>query len=361
MSSAYSSGGVAGNVVYVKTTAAVASEFRIGHQVLLRCSTDLTVDVNAKVVASVQNGASSYVACKLLEADDNSDSYDLSDADTIRVIGNINAQGGVTPSSISYQPTKYYNKTQIFRTPLELARTLMRVRNRTGNTYKNLKKMALELHSVEQEWAFLLGIVSENTGDNGQPETTTEGIITFLRNNLSTHVRDFVTDTNYSGETWLDGGDDWMLDNFELLTRYTDNQGTQNFVGLAGSGTLKNLERLAKQNGQMMIKPRAKLGFGIEVNDWVTSFTTVPIITHPLFCQETTMRESMLILKPSNIIYNYIDDTKFYGSNGKNYGFTSSGKRIDGLNEEFLTECGLEYHHPQTAMFLSGFGSTNTA
>jgi len=351
----------AGHAVYVKTTAAVASEFRVGHQVLLRNAADLTADVNAKCIASVQNGANSYVGCRLLEADDNGTTGTLLTADTIKVIGNINAQGGVTPSAISYQPTKFYNKTQIFRTPLEIARTLMKTKSRTGNTYKNLKKLALELHSVEQEWSFIQGICSENTGDNGQPETTTEGLLTFLRTNLATHVRNYKTDTNYSAATWLEGGDDWLLDSTELLTRFTDQGGASNYVGLAGSGFLKQLERLAKQNGQITLNPGSTLGFGIKIRDWVTSFTTLPIITHPLFSQETTMRNSMLILKPSNIIYNYIDDTKFYGQAGKPYGYTSSGKRIDGLNEEFLTECGLEYHHPQTAMFLYGAGETNTA
>lgn len=361
LSSAYASGGTAGQVLYVKAAEAVASEFRVGHQALLRYSSDLEVDVNAKVVAVVKNGASSYIACKLLEADDNSTSYDLSDADTIKVIGNINPQAGVTPNAISYQPTKFYNYTQIFRTPLEIARTLMRVKSRTGNSYQNLKKLALELHSVEMEWAFLLGVATENTGDNGHPETTTEGLITFLRNNLSSHVRNYKSLAAYSGQTWLDGGDDFLLDSFELLTRYTDKQGMGNYTVLAGSGALKHMERLARQNGQIQLQAGASLGFGIKVTNWVTSFGSFPIITHPLFSQESTMRNTMLILKPANIMYNYIDDTTFYGSNGKPYGYTTSGKRIDGLNEEFLTECGLEYHHPQTAMFLSGFGETNTA
>jgi len=361
LSTAVSGGESSGETVYVKTTEAVASEFRFGHQVLLRNASDLTADCIGKCIAVVKNGASSYVAVRLLEDDDNGTTGTLLTADTIKVIGNINPQGGVTPSAISYQPTKYYNKTQIYRTPLEIARTLMRIKSRTGNTYKNLKKLALELHSVEMEWGFISGILSENTGDNGQPETTSEGLLTFLRNNLSTHVRDYKTLSDYSAATWLEGGDDFMLDSTELLTRFTDQSGPNNYVGLAGSGFLKQLERLAKQNGQIMLKPASTLGFGIKIRDWVTSFATIPIITHPLFSQETTMRNTMLILKPSNIVYNYIDDTKFYGQSGKPYGYTSSGKRIDGLNEEFLTECGLEYHHPQTAMFLYGAGETNTA
>lgn len=361
LTSAYASGGVAGDVLYVKTTAAVASEFRAGHEVQLRDASDLTVDVVAKCIASVQNGANSYVAVALLEDDDNSSVGDLSDADTIRIVGSISPQGGITPAAISYQPTKYHNKTQIFRTPLEIARTVMKTRNRTGNLYKNMKKLALELHSVQMEQAFWWGIVSENTGENGLPETTTEGLITFLRNNLPSQVRDFATDGTYSGATWLERGDDFLLDSYELLTRFTDQGGLSNYMQFAGSGALKHIERLARQNGQFNIEPAQKLGYGFEVRNLVNSFGVFPIMTHPLFSRDATTRDTLAILKPKNIRYRYIDDTQFYGASGKPYAYTSSGKRIDGLNEEFLTECGLEYHHPQTAMYLTGFGSDNTA
>ena len=361
LSSAYAGSGTAGQVLYVKTTEAVASEFRYGHQVLLRDTDDLSVDVQAKCVGVHKNGSSSYVACKLLEADDNSDSNDLQTADVIKVCGNINPQGGVTPPSITYFPTKFYNKTQIFRTSLEIARTVMRTRSRTGNTYENMKTLALELHGVEMEWAWLFGIVSENVGDNNMPETTTEGIITFLRNNLSAHVRNYALLDAYSGQTWLEGGDDFLIDSFELLTRYGDPKGNGDWISFIGSGFLKNISRLARQSGEFVLNPGASIGYGIKVNELVNEFGTWPLYTHPLFNQEATMRNSALFFKPRNLVYKYIDDTDFYPSAKGKYGYTSSGKRIDGLNEEWLTEAGMEYHHPQTAMFLYGAGDTNTA
>jgi hypothetical protein len=33
--------------------------------------------------------------------------------------------------------------------------------------------------------------------------------------------------------------------------------------------------------------------------------------------------------------------------------------RLDGTKEEWLTECGLEYHHPVKFGFLSGFNTDN--
>ena len=99
------------------------------------------------------------------------------------------------PQAVSYNPTKYYNKTQIFRTPLSIDRTTRQTRSRTGDKYKELKREALELHSIEMEKAFIWGIMTENTGDNGKPETTTAGLVRTIIDN-SGNVSNFVTKLN---------------------------------------------------------------------------------------------------------------------------------------------------------------------
>src|SRR5574343_975390 len=49
LSTAYTGSGAAGDTLYVKMAEADAKEFRVGHQVLFRLSTDVNVDKNAKV------------------------------------------------------------------------------------------------------------------------------------------------------------------------------------------------------------------------------------------------------------------------------------------------------------------------
>jgi hypothetical protein len=195
LSAAYVSGGVAGQTVYVVTTVALGGLIREGHQILLRDASDYTVDVNGKVTGVALGGVNAVLSVKLLEDDDNSSSHDLSDCDTFKIIGNINPEGGEMPDSISLDPTKVYNKTQIFRTPLSLTRTAMQTRLRTGDAYQKAKKEALEMHSWEMELAYIWGIMTENTGDNGKPERTTRGIIDFIRTYAATNCSDF---THYS-------------------------------------------------------------------------------------------------------------------------------------------------------------------
>jgi hypothetical protein len=83
--------------------------------------------------------------------------------------------------------------------------------------------------------------------------------------------------------------------------------------------------------------------------------------THPLFSYDATTRNMMVIIEPKELDYRYIDDTSFYGENSsKSHPEGYGQRRIDGTNEEWLTECGLEFGLPQKCAVLNGFGQANT-
>lgn len=360
LTSAYTSGGVAGSLIYLKMTSSDLIHFRVGHTVLLRDASDFTVDVVGKVTARTSNGTSSSIGVKLLEADDNSSySHDLSDCDRVLIIGSVNAEGAAMPTGVSYDPDKLYNYTQIFRTPLSITRTARKTKLRTGEAYKEMKREALELHGIEMEKAFLFGIPYEGTGDNGKPERTTEGLLTCLRTNNSAGISDFTLNATYHGKNWLDdGGGETFLDYYlEQVFRY----GRQEKLGLCGTGALLGLNKLAQANSHFTMTSATK-AYGINVTEWITPFGKVHLKTHPLFNIESSLRYSMLLFEPENCVYRYIDDTTFYGEGeAKQAAPGTNGGRIDGTQEEYLTECGLEYHHPYTAAFLNGIGQDHTS
>jgi len=345
---AYISGATAGTTLYFKMSAADVAHFRVGHEVLARVTSDLTVDVVGKVTAKVANGASSYVAVYLLENDDNSGTKDLSDCNYLMVIGNGNAEGAETPDAISYDPVKYFNYSQIFRTPLSITRTARKTRLRTGDAYKEAKREALEIHSIEMEKAFWLGEKKEITGSNSKPERYTQGIFKFARENVPANYRDFTVD--YVGNTWVSKGDEWLDTYLEVLFRYATD-----VIAYCGSGALLGLQRLMKATGTIYLEPGQDFGLGIKVTKLVTSFGEIPLKTHPLFSQNPTLRNTIAIIEPKQLVYSYIDDTQFIAQ-GDKLGRSSSGKRIDGTLEEFLTEAGLEYHHPDTILILNNVG-----
>jgi hypothetical protein len=348
--------GISGGIVYVKmpyTDVGNGSvqEFRVGHQVLLRDADQYLVDVTGKVVGRVDNGASSYIVVKLLEADNNhgtTETYNLSTVDTVLVIGNVNPQGGFTPDSLKYAPTELENKTHIFRTSLDITRTAKKLKTRTGNKYLEDKRECLEYHSIEMEKALIWSVVSSKIGANGKPETTMDGILSLLKTNYSSNVLDFRdSDATYNGKAWTDigGGEDYLDDKLEQLFRY----GRPERLALCGSGAMLGIQRLAKITGNFDFTPQTT-SYGIKVITWTTPFGEIHLKTHPLFSFEPTNRNSMLLLDPRNLTHMIYDDTHFVDS-------TPKGK--DGTVEEYITEATLEMKHARTAMYLNGIGTDN--
>ena len=90
LSVAYTTGGVAGDILYVLITTTLGNRVREGHQILLRDASDYRVDVTGKVTGVTRGTTYTTLAVTLLEADDNSPDHDLSDCDTFKIVGNIN-------------------------------------------------------------------------------------------------------------------------------------------------------------------------------------------------------------------------------------------------------------------------------
>ena len=354
LSIAYAGAGVAGDVLYVQVTTVLANRIREGHQILLRDASDWRVDVVGKVTGVTRGTVNSVLAVRLLEDDDNSATHDLVDCDTFKIIGNINPEGGEMPDAIALNPVKVYNLTQIFRTPLSLTRTARKTKLRTGDQYQKAKAEALEMHSWEMELAFLWGIRTENVGDNGKPERTTMGAINFIRQYAAANCDDYTLNAIYAGRAWTaaNGGIVWLKNILEQIFRY----GANEKLCLCGSGFLLGLDALAQVHGQINLTPMQKV-YGMEITRWVTPFGSIYLKTHPLFSYDATTRNMGVLLEPKEMTYRYIDDTQFYGeSSDKTHSEGYGQRRVDGTNEEFLTECGLEFGLPQKCAVLNGVG-----
>lgn len=352
LSSAYVSGGAIGTTLYFKMSEAHSSYFRVGHIVMLRYTSDLTLDCRGKVTACVQNGASSYIAVKLLEADDNSSTYYLASADRALIIGNSNSEGADVPNSVAYDPTSYYNYTQIFRTPYEITGTAENTTLRTGSQDAENKRESLEIHGMEMEKAFLWGIRTENVGSNGKKERTTMGLIPAINaysdpDNIACYTTDTITEA--SGKTWVQGGDDWLNYRLAKIFRW----GSTEKMGLCGYQTLLAINQLAKLYGNIQLQPAAK-SYGIQVVEWTTPFGMIYLKTHPLFSYEDSNSRTLVVFEPNKLIYSPMKnrDTKLLKNR------QSPG--VDGRIDEYMTECALQFPQMKTAGYLTGFGTNNT-
>lgn len=351
LSSAYTSGGVEGDVLYVNVSADTASEMRAKHQIMLRKTGDYRHDCRAKVLASHQNGSSSYIAIRLLE--DADATYDLDEADYIKVIGSMNPEGGEIPQALGYNPTEFENVTQIFRTALSITRTARRTRLRTADAYQEAKRECLELHAIEMEKSMLWGTYYVGVGENNKPERTTRGLINAIINSNDSTVSGFDLETAaaYAGKTWLQAGEEWLNDKLEEIFRY----GSREKMGLIGSKALLGIQKLAKLSGHINLSV-GEMAYGIRVAEWITPFGTLYLKNAPLFSHDPTNRNDLLVFEPSLLATRYVDDT-FFVSDPEDQRNRNNSR--DSTEEEYITEIGLEYHHLEAMGFLTGLGQDN--
>lgn len=344
----------AGSTVFAKMDATDIKNWVVGMNCVLRDANDYTNDVHGEVTGVIVNGASSYVSIKLLQAD-GTGTGDLSDCDTLLVTGSSHAEGSESPDAVMYDPTENENYTQIFRSSLELTRTAMQTHLRTGDAYKDAKKMCLRMHSIAIEKAILFnGPKTLGTGSNGKPKRTTAGLIYTIKNDTDAVNDNYETsDTSYNGKTWVaaDGGIHWLETQLADIFKYG---GSERLV-LCGTGALNGIMRLARTHGQINLEVSTK-SFGLDIRTWVSPFGVLHFKTHPLFSFEPTNTNSMLVLSPENLVWRYVQDTMFKKDKSwRDGGHTS----IDGMKEEYLTEAGLEWHHPETFAYLEGVGKDN--
>lgn len=375
MSTALASGAASasGTALYVKVSEAAAGMFRAGHQVMLRYTSDVNVDCNAKVTGVVKNGSNSCISVRLIEADDNSTSHDLSNADEIFVVGNINAEASGMPQAIGYDPVKKTNYTQIFITPLSASRTAMQTRYRTGNKYKEMKREILEYHGAEMEKAFIFSVKTDTiNSENGMPERTMDGIRTAIKTDASANVHDFTTDTGsaYLGKSWLDThkgnltvGQLWMNEKLEIISR----NGTGSYedkLGLCGSGAVAAINNLILAGAPYQLHEKIT-AYGIKVVEWITPFFTLKLLVHPLFQYSELDRCSIIIFTPRRLTFKYVQDTIYVDDIARKNAvfFSKNGGAawLDGIKECYLTEASLEYTFMTDGGYLTGLGKDQTA
>lgn len=335
--------------VYIKMTEENSTKFKAGLVVHVVKKDDSTKFAYGKITQVVPNGASSYIAVKLIEAIEATQGNGVN---YVRIIGTSNAQGAARPESQLRKPEKFDNLTQIFRDPLSMTRTALQTKLRTVESRKEARRQALEYHAIRMEKAFMDSVKSETIGANGQPETTTQGIIPFIRANAPDNIDSFKRNGDFTG-TWLADGGTWFNAKLEEIFRY----GNTEKLALVGSGALEGINRLAQYLGTVNLQVR-QMDYGLQVVEWTTAHGTLYMMSSPLFTQDAFKRNSMLVVEPKKLKFRYIQDTIFKSDvDYDNMNASDLGK--DAAEEEFLTEAGLEMHFPNHMAYLEDVGLNN--
>lgn len=346
----------AGTTVYAKLTAANIADFKVGHVVrFIDASGDgVMTPINGIVRNRINNGASSVLAIELLEAD-GAGTGDLSTCDRLAIVGSAYAEASEFPASLSYNPTKRTNYTQIFMDSLRGSRTMKKTRTRTGDQYQESKRETLQYHNIGMEMAMLFGTPTEGTDDvTGMPLRTMGGIYHYIKTYASSNIVDYTTDTDFNGQEWIVGGEAWLDGVVEQLFRYGTSSEKLCFCGPAA---LTAINKIAKSAGLFGLSTDT-VGYGIKVKRYETAHGDLLLKKHPLFNKHAWLDNTIIAIEPKNLTYAYIDDTMFINDQNRQ-ALRGGAAFIDGFIEGFVTECTLEMAFPETFMVLKGVGTDN--
>lgn len=326
LTTAYVSSGALGDTLYIKLAEADADKFGAAHVIMLTAAADKSMRVRARVSAVTKSGASSYLTVKLLEADANGSTKDLSDADTALIIGSAFAEGALSPDAIMYDEVEEDNYMQIFRNPIEHTGTALATELRAFKPKAEARREVLLLHGIEREKALLFGVPSQTTGSNGKPLRTSGGLDYFIQTNRF----DFLHD---GGGTWLSKGEEWINAKVEQAFRY----GSEDKIMLCGSGLISALNRLALASGHFALTSETK-SYGIKVMNWVTAHGEIPLKAHPLFSTNPLLRNSGFLVEPKEL--------QRVSLKGRDTTLRTNiqANDADSEKDEWLTEEGYEVH-----------------
>lgn len=253
----------------------------------------------------------------------------MNDLDYLVYLGSAYREGAGRPTGVSWDPSRAYNYTQIFRDAVEWTRTATKTRTRTGDEQKNDRRRALNKHMIGMERAFIFGSKLETT-ESGQPLRFTGGILNFID----------------SGNVSTVTGNDLSMTEFEDLFASIFAYGSKQKLCFCSLATQIKLSRLARINTDYQFKAGEK-EYNMDVSRFTTAAGTLVMTEHPLFSQAgAPLATDLLILDTAELVYRYIDDTQLLKDR--------QDKGTDGTAEEYLTECGLEFHHPKTHYWLKG-------
>lgn len=238
------------------------------------------------------------------------------DNDYVFLIGSASDEGAASRNSNVELMTEAYNYTQIFRTSVDVTRTLEK--SEMYGTGKGdlayLRGKHGHDHCVHIEKAFWFGERGEKTGTTGKTRRTTGGVLEFITTNVTNSSSTTLTEAEFI--TFLASG--FTYGSSEKIL-FADSRVMQTISGYA----------LAQQR----VKP-GETKYGIAIAQYVSPYGNVNIVHHPEFKNYYAGYAFLLDLETFKYRFLRDSDTKLL--------MNIQANDTDGEKDEFLSEVGLQ-------------------
>jgi hypothetical protein len=300
LSSAYASGGVSGDPLFLKVTTATADNIR-PQDTLLAYATATGGMVRADVLSvDVFDGTYSKVAIQLTEADTGNNL--AQSALTFTLTGDSQPEKHALPDGKYEEAFWRYNYTQIYT---EAAEWTKREMNTTERLAGNVRERAIQqMHkrfNIKREYSRFFGARDLKTGSGGK-RTFTGGLLWWLQQEYPANIINFVTDTTFNenlSAPFRTGGYQFIRNvSVQIAQLLGDNYGTPAHV-YCGDLALEAIQSSIKANTDQNV-PQVTTGkFGMRVMDLMNLPQQWKLIMHPLFAINPMLRRTMIVTQPT--------------------------------------------------------------
>ena len=268
-------------------------------------------------------------------------SHQIADNAVLFISGYAAAEGGSSPTAISFDASVVENYTQIFRTAFQVSNTLSSTYLRTGDKMDESMTKALKLHMSDIERAMFFGYKHEANGSTSAPTRYTGGLVNSL-----TNVVDITTSyASYGGASagkMSEEGFDSLL--MSTVFKYGSNQK----IAFVGETVANQLQQMGKDRW----KPTVVEGsYGVNLIRYTTFAGDLMVHLHPQFRQLDHMKNAMVIVDFPYLSYRYLEgrDTSLLENR--------QSPDADSVKHEYLTECGLELLQDKVHAYIKGWNS----
>ena len=253
----------------------------------------------------------------------------IADDSVVLKLGNAMEENSSAPAAKTTQEVACYNYTQIFRTPVSFSGTELATELYGGKdrAYQRRKK-ALE-HKRDIARAMYFGVSKEDTTGT-TPRRTMGGLLSFLTESTA-------FDSSTQPLTYA---------NFnKYVAQPVFSHGSKDKLLIAGPNLMNAINAWSEAKLVTEVDPAAT--YGIRVKNLITGYGDLKVIYDPLLADGYHAGYGMVI-DTDNIRYAYLQgrDTKLNTNIQAN--------DVDGVIDEYITECSLEVKLPKTHLLITG-------